>query len=213
MSRIVLLTAMGEEADALRRLGVQVQPTGVGKVAAAMHTQAAIDCYGARGLVFVGVAGSINPKLRPMDVLVARDSVQWDVDLSAFGTLRGELNDGRRFILTDETGSRLALEAAVRLGYPARLGRIATGDTFLADPIRARELHQTFQADAVEMEGAAAAQVADSRGVPLVLIRVISDAAGESAESSFAEFLTKASERAAAVVQAFLPEWETHLGA
>ncbi|HEX2863309.1 MAG TPA: hypothetical protein VHN99_01965, partial [Deinococcales bacterium] len=75
MSGIVLLTAMGEEADALRRLGVQVEPTGVGKVAAAMHTQAAIDRYRPRGLVFVGVAGALDPELKQMDVLIARDSV------------------------------------------------------------------------------------------------------------------------------------------
>jgi nucleoside phosphorylase len=61
------------------------------------------------------------------------------------------------------------------------------------------------------MEGAAALQIAHDHGVPMVLIRVISDHAGEAAELTYTEFLPAATVRAARVVTAFLPAWKAHL--
>jgi 5'-methylthioadenosine/S-adenosylhomocysteine nucleosidase len=216
---ILLLCAMGPEAGAVERavagmpFPTPVVNTGVGKVAAAMNTQAGIDRHNPAGIVFVGVSGALAPDLHVMDAMIGTDAVQWDVDLTAFGSEPGQLNDGRRFIRMDELGTRLALEAAQDLGVPARPGRIASGDTFLADPNKSRWIRETFGADTVEMEGAAAAQVADDRGIPIVIIRVVSDSAGSEAELSFEEFLPKASERAAAIVKGFLKAWAEQLPA
>lgn len=218
---VVLLAALGEEARAVAGgaielatgaasragLGLPVVLTGVGKVAAAAALQRAVLEHRPRAVVMVGVAGGLAADLRALSVVVARDAVQWDVDLTAFGSPPGTLNDGRRYLEMDETGTRLALEAALELGYHARAGRVATGDSFLADAGRARWIAKTFEADAVEMEGAAAAQVAADNGVPMVLVRVISDAAGDGAAGSFEAFLRQASDRAARIVGRFLPRW------
>ncbi len=209
---IVLLTAMGSEAEPIRATGLQVYETGVGKVAAAAATQRVIDREQPDGIVFVGVAGGLAPDLDQLSVLIAHDAVQWDVDITPInGGEPGTLNDGRRFMKLDQVGSNLALEAAQKLGFHARLGRVASGDAFLADPARATWIHQTFQADAVEMEGAAALQIANDHSVPMVLVRVISDGAGEAARMTYTEFLPLATERAASVVTAFLGAWRAHL--
>jgi adenosylhomocysteine nucleosidase len=209
---IVLLTAMGSEAEPIRATGLHVYETGVGKVAAAAVTQRVIDREQPDGIVFVGVAGGLAPDLDQLSVVIAQDAVQWDVDITPVnGGEPGTLNDGRRCIALDQVGSGLALEAARKLGFHTRLGRVASGDAFVADPTRAAWIHQAFQADAVEMEGAAALQIASDHGVPMVLVRVISDGAGEAASVTFSEFLPLATERAASVVTAFLDPWRAHL--
>ena len=210
--KIVLLTAMGAEAEPIRATGLRVYETGVGKVAAAAATQRVISAERPDGIVFVGVAGGLAPDLKQLSVVVASDAVQWDVDITPVnGGKPGTLNDGRRFISLDAAGASLALESAIALEYHARLGRVASGDAFLADVARSTWIRETFQADAVEMEGAAALQVADDHGVPMVLIRVISDHAGEAAELTYAEFLPSAVLRAAGVVTGFLSAWKEQL--
>lgn len=209
---VILMTAMGSEAEPIRATGLKVFETGVGKVAAAAATERAITLEKPDGIVFVGVAGGLAPDLHQLSVVIARDAVQWDVDITPVnGGLPGTLNDGRRFIALDTTGARLALEAANSLEYHARLGRVASGDAFLADSAKSQWIRDTFQADAVEMEGAAALQIAHDHGVPMVLIRVISDRALEAAELTYAEFLPPATLQAARVVSAFLPAWTEHL--
>jgi 5'-methylthioadenosine/S-adenosylhomocysteine nucleosidase len=209
MKKVVLLAAMGSEVAPLERLlpGITILGTGVGKVAAAMNTQRAILEHRPDALVFVGVAGGLG-NIPHLGVVIAKDAVQWDVDITAInGGEVGTLNDGQRFLPLEPHGSELALRAAQNLGYECKLGRVASGDSFVADPKKSAWILETFKADAVEMEGAAALQVADQNKVPMVLIRVISDGAGDDAPMSFTDFLGAAAERAAQVVAAFLPQW------
>jgi 5'-methylthioadenosine/S-adenosylhomocysteine nucleosidase len=208
--QVVILAAMGSEVQPLQRYlpDTPIFSTGVGKVAAAAATQRVILEHRPSAIVFVGVAGGLADDLEQLSVIVGRDAAQWDVDITPInGGEPGTLNDGRRFIALHETGAALALEAAQALGYHARLGRVVTGDAFLANAEKAEWLRTNFAADAVEMEGAAALQVAHDHGIPMVLIRVISDSAGGDAALTYSEFLPRACERAALVTEHFLPRW------
>jgi 5'-methylthioadenosine/S-adenosylhomocysteine nucleosidase len=210
MSKIIILAAMGSETQALARVlpDITIVETGVGKVAAASATTKAILEYRPSGIVFVGVAGGLASDLAQLSVLIAEDALQWDVDLTPInGGELGTLNDGRGAIALHSQGAALALEAARTLGYHSRLGRVVTGDAFLASTEKSLWLHQTFAADAVEMEGAAALQVASDFAVPMVLLRVISDSANDEAALTYSDFLPKAAERAALVTEHFLPRW------
>ena len=209
--KTIILAAMGSEVGPIQRLlpDVPLFGTGVGKVAAASVTTRVILEHKPDAIIFVGVAGSLAPELKTLSVVVASEAAQWDVDLEIINqTPKGTLNDGRQFIKLDARGSQLALEAGERLGYQTKLGRIVSGDSFLADAAKAAWLCETFHADAVEMEGAAALQVADDHGVPMVLIRVISDGAGDDAAHTYTNFMEAAAERAAQVVANFLPAWQ-----
>jgi 5'-methylthioadenosine/S-adenosylhomocysteine nucleosidase len=209
--KTIILAAMGSEVGPIQRLlpDVPLFGTGVGKVAAASVTTRVILEHKPDAIIFVGVAGSLAPELKTLSVVVASEAAQWDVDLEIINqTPKGTLNDGRQFIKLDARGSQLALEAGERLGYQTKMGRIVSGDSFLADAAKAAWLRQTFNADAVEMEGAAALQVADDHGVPMVLIRVISDGAGDDAAHTYTNFMAAAAERAAQVVASFLPAWQ-----
>ena len=211
---VVILAAMGSEvAPLIRHLpDIPIFGTGVGKVAAAAVTATVITRHAPQAIVFVGVAGGLADDLEQLSVLIATDALQWDVDITPInGGELGTLNDGRRAIALDATGSRLALAAALELGLSARAGRVVTGDAFLASSDKAAWLRQTFAGDAVEMEGAAALQVAHDHGVLMVLLRVISDGAGDAAALTYTDFLPQAAERAALVTATFLPRWLEHL--
>ncbi len=210
---ILLLAAEGEEAAALRRRlkdkrrvrgpfpchrgsfagkAAVVVETHPGKTPAAAATAWAITAFRPRAAFFAGVAGALAPGLQQGDLLVGLEAVQWDVDLTLFGRKPGELATGERFVPADPGLSKLLARTT-----GARLGRIASGDRFVADRKLADWIRSTFEADAVEMEGAAALWTARRMGVPMGLLRVVSDLALETAEVAFAVFLLEGSERMA----------------
>jgi adenosylhomocysteine nucleosidase len=221
LTTVALFAAEGVEAWALRQaLGLEealeghkpvfrgqvgahevlLVETGVGKVAAASAVTYAQARFNPRWSLWAGVAGGLNPSLHSLDVLVAHDAVQWDVDITAFGRQPGELATGERFVRSDSELSTRVYRAALELGFPVHWGRVASGDRFLAHPADAARLRQLFAADAVEMEGAAALWTAKDLALPMALVRTISDGADDDAHESFELFLEQASQRLAQVV-------------
>ncbi len=86
-----------------------------------------------------------------------------------------------------------------------RLGRILTGDQFINSVATRDRLVSEFKAQAVEMEGAALAQVCGRFGAPCVVVRCLSDRAGEDSHLDFAAFLAEAANLAAIVVRRLIP--------
>jgi adenosylhomocysteine nucleosidase len=162
---------------------VVVSRTGVGKTLSAMLCQHLVDEYGPRRIVFTGVAGALHEGLDIGDTVIARDTMQHDMDVTALGFARGEIPySPHRLFVCDE---RL-VEAAAALEAPhgrAHTGRILTGDQFIADASRRERLAVELAGDAVEMEGASVALVATINEVPFLLIRTISDHCDGSAVS------------------------------
>ncbi len=184
--------------------GVLLVETGVGKVAAASAVAYALARFPLEAGFFLGVAGGLDPGLRALDFLLAERAVQWDVDLTPFGRLPGETALGVRDFFS-HPGLLARAEGALRaLGFPYRLGAVATGDRFVASTQEKERLRALFGAQAVEMEGAAALMVAQRFGLPLALVRVVTDAAGEGAAGDFQAFLGEASRRLGLLAQALL---------
>ena len=220
-STIALFAAEGTEAQALQHsLGLHEKVSGpmpirrgvfagkrivlleagIGKAAAASAVTYAQTRFNPEFAIWVGVAGALNPAFQPLDLVVAFDAVQYDVDMVAFGRKPGELATGERFIHADPELSHQLYQAAVRLSFPVYWGRLASADRFLADPAASRQVRQTFAADAVEMEGAAALWAARNLGLRMALVRAISDGAGEEASESFEVLLESASARLGALL-------------
>jgi len=146
--------------------------TGVGKILSTIITQYLITKYQPTQIIFTGVAGKVNPILKMGDVVIANDLVQHDFDTTVFGDLPGQIaNTEFRFIKTDENLKNKALKAIIP-NQKIIQGRIASGDQFIQDTTKIKEV---FQADCVDMEGASVALTAKINNIPFIIIRIISD--------------------------------------
>ena len=84
-------------------------------------------------------------------------------------------------------------------------GLIATGDRFIGNPAVLQTLRDALpDLRAVEMEGAAVAQVAEQEGVAWLVLRVISDGADETAAQSFEDFVKGYEQQSWRLIEALL---------
>ena len=188
----------------------------IGKVAAATTATTLIEAFGAQRLVFTGVAGGIGHGVQVGDVVVADEFVQHDMDASPlFPRYQIPLYGRERFACDTVLVQALldATQAGLRvLGRPAAVhqGLIASGDRFVSAAEEARLLHAALSAAghpplAVEMEGAAVAQVCHDYGVSFAAMRTISDRADDTAHVDFPKFVSEVASRyALAILDEFL---------
>ena len=187
----------------LEGLDVAIVQCGVGKVNAAMCTQTLCDLYGVTHLVNTGIAGSLCAQLDIGDLVVSQDAMYHDVDAVHFGYPYGRVPgmDVTAFP-ADDTMIRHAFEAAetVNPGH-TKIGRVASGDQFVAVKELKERIIANTQGLCTEMEGAAIAQTAYRNGLPFVILRAISDKADDSAELDYPTFERIAAHRCAEVTR------------
>ena len=168
---------------------VVVAYSKIGKVFATLTATMMIEKFGCDMLLFSGVAGAISDELAIVDLIIADGLCQHDLDITAFGHPHGFVTEGDVCISTDITLRNIAKEVAEEKGLTLKEGVIATGDQFVADAERKNWIGGTFDADALEMEGAAAAVVCSSLQIPFFIMRAISDSADMDAGFDFDAFL------------------------
>lgn len=184
---------------------------GIGKVNAARCAQILIDRSNPDYLINTGVAGGVGPGLKLEDIVLSTDLVQHDFRMTALGCVDGCLSlegpkDKPTLFMADESLlARFEKVAQETAGEAAiHRGRIASGDTFVADQETKKRLYDTYGALACEMEGAAIAQVAQAAGVPFLVVRAISDLADGSASESYTAFEQHAAQLSASMLLKFL---------
>ena len=178
---------------------------GVGKVNAAMCTEAMILKYSPDLILNSGVAGSLSAALTIGDIAVGTGVVEHDFDTTAFGDPPGFFTDlGLDCFPTDPDAVAAILAAAGKLGIPARPARIASGDQFVSDAAIKARLVACFGAEACEMEAGAIAHVCYSNGVKCAIIRAISDSTDGAHHMEFYENLPLGADSSANVVLEFL---------
>lgn len=181
--------------------------SGVGKVNAARATQIMIDFFELEYIINVGVSGSLSNDLSIGDILIGEHVVQHDFDITAFGHSKGYVTGIGNYIkCSDILNSRLqeVINNIDERDYKIKLGVIATGDIFCTDVAMKDKIHAKFNADAVDMECAAIAQVAYLNEVPFMAVRSISDIPNGNNASTFDENLKFACKRCANLLEEFL---------
>ncbi len=171
---------------------------GIGKVAAATTTAVLLDAFDAAALLFTGVAGGLGERVRVGDIVVATSLLQhdmnaeplfprWEVPLT--GRARFDADGAWTARLLRASRSLAATDAhAVAAGIHA--GLIVSGDRFVATHAESDQLRALLpDALAVEMEGAAVAQVCHDFGRPFGVVRTISDRADDAAHGDFQRFV------------------------
>lgn len=208
-----------------------VAESGIGKVASAVTAALLAREFGCRALVVSGVAGGLDPALHIGDTVIAHSLVQHDYGqllddgLKSFRPGVPPLGQNRGdFVFATAPDLVAKLETiAARIDLPdlpadllpasapkawrkrrVVMGRILSGDQFInSDAVRVR-LHRDFDAQAVEMEGAAVAQVGALLNLPVVVVRCLSDLAGAESHLDFGRFVDAVAPGAAAVLRQIL---------
>ena len=181
----------------------------IGKVAAATTATVLVERFGVQALLFTGVAGGLAEGVAVGDVVVATELLQHDMDASPlFPRHEVPLYGRARFPADAPWAGALADAATQALADPAALvgvgavadfalhrprvhrGLVVSGDRFVATAAESEALRAALpDALAVEMEGAAMAQVCHDYGVPFAAVRTVSDRADDAAHTDFTRFV------------------------
>ena len=180
--------------------------SGIGKVNAAICAQILISEYNVGTIINVGVAGGIGMDIYPGDVVVAENLVQYDMDTTAFGDKHGQIPRLDTFdFKCDENLVSVCTKACDEIeGFNTFLGRIVSGDKFVASVDTIKWLEEEFDAKAVEMEGASIAHVCYLNNIPFVVIRSISDNANNGAHMDYEKFTPIAVKNSTRILKAML---------
>ncbi len=186
---------------------VVVVRSGIGKVNAGLCAQILVDVFRVDRLINTGIAGSLKAEINIGDIVLSSDALHHDVDARNFGYERGQIPrmDTLAFPASEEMiemAKAACAEVCPEVGV--FVGRVVTGDQFIAERGIKNEIASWTDGYCTEMEGAAIAQTAYLNHVPFVIVRAISDKADDSATVDYPTFEQKAIENSVKLVENFV---------
>jgi len=185
-----------------------------GKVASASTATTLLNIYNVDFILFTGVAGAVDPILNIGDIVIGNKLYQHDMDARPiFPKYQIPLTETKTFLPSDnyiEHGKNAASTYVDKINshipqdtlsnfsiFSPKVirGTIASGDQFVTNTAthNGMNLNEDERAHAVEMEGAAVAQICEDYKVPYLIIRTISDKADHSATIDFTAFIENVS--------------------
>ena len=192
----------------IKNVDIVLVECGVGKVNAARVTQILIDNFPEIDIVInVGSSASANDELDIGDIVIGEKLVQHDFDITAFGYKKGYISNVGENIQSNPNLIQKMKDVILNLpesNCKAKIGTIVSGDVFCTDVILKNNIRKEFDADAIDMESAAIAQVCYLDNKPFIIIRSISDKPNGNNEITFEEFLKLASKRCAMILESFI---------
>ena len=164
--------------------------SGVGKVNAALCAQRLILQFGVDAVINTGIAGAMGANLKIFDMVASSDALYHDVQAVAFGYKETEIP---KMPCSDFKADEVLVKKAVAAfeavnKSPERkivVGRVATGDQFIADKETKNHIKEVCSPVCVEMEGAGIAHACYLNNVPYLILRAISDMADETVEQTY----------------------------
>lgn len=180
--------------------------SGIGKVNGAVTAALMIHMYSPDSIIFSGVAGSLDGKIKIGDIVVGTDVLQHDFDTTEFGYERGEIPGiGTRFFKSDLELLKKAEKIENGI-YTLHFGRILTGDSFVSGKEKKEQLGREFEALCVDMESGAVAQVCHKFKVKFMIIRSISDSLSDNSEMEYYKFVKLAAENSKEILKQILAQ-------
>lgn len=185
-----------------------------GKVNAVIATQQLIDLFSVDVIFNMGSSGALAPEIEIGDVVIAKEFIQHDFDVTDWGLEHGEMvfdvlmsnetgetefrkqqifkADEKLFEKAIEVSENIQLEQFANYSPKIYSGRMLSGDQFIGKREKAKDLWETYQGLCTDMESAAIAHTCEVNEVPFLCIRAMSDKADQLATSSFTDFLVSA---------------------
>ena len=229
MKKVGIIAAMQEEMEAIKLLMEDIEKIkiyeltfftgrinqkecvlvecGVGKVNSSRTAQILIDKFEIEYIINVGSAGAARDELEIGDIVIGKTLVQHDFDITAFGHKKGYISNVGENVESDKALVERFEEVVNKMenkDYKIKIGTIASGDIFCTQEDMKKKINSKFNADAIEMEGAAIAQVCYLDKIPFVIVRSISDKPNGKNEITFEEYLKLASKRCSEILKMFI---------
>ncbi|GET45162.1 5'-methylthioadenosine/adenosylhomocysteine nucleosidase [Capnocytophaga felis] len=180
-------------------VSVVVLLSGIGKVSASVGTTLLIEHFHPDMIINTGTAGGLGTS-SVHDIILANEVRHHDVDVTAFGYEIGQQAQMPAAYFPDDKWFQLAKSVAEKHSNQLHCGLVVSGDSFISDPKRLQQIENTFpEAKAVEMEAAAIAQTCYLLKTPFIMLRAISDKAGEGNASSYEKFVVEAGKLSAEI--------------
>ncbi|MBN2604669.1 MAG: 5'-methylthioadenosine/adenosylhomocysteine nucleosidase [Bacilli bacterium] len=176
---------------------------GIGKVNAAITTALLIEKYKVDVIINIGVAGGLNG-VKHKDVVISREVLYHDVDVSKFGTyVFGQIPGSKPLFYADKSLLDKTIKILEDQHFSFKVGKIASGDQFVYQSSKIENVKALYSdIYAVEMEAAAIAHTATIYQVPFIIYRSISDLLDdENQHNDFNMFLHDAAEKATVVLK------------
>ena len=189
---------------------VVIAKCGIGKVFAAVCTQTMILKFSPDVIINTGVAGAVSAELHPGDVVIAKDTVQYDMDTTAFGDPPG-LISGLDIVHMKCLGrvSTDIAHYAKEKGINTFYGTLACADRFVSDKATKRMLKEKFNALACDMESGSINHVCYLNNTSCAVVRAISDTADGESVGDYTKFLSESAQKAVEVVLKYIDNIDT----
>ena len=184
---------------------VVIVQSGIGKVNASIATVLLIQEYGCELIINTGSGGGVGEELEIGDVVLSTTLSYYDADARVFGYKMGQIPQMPAEYLSSKEAISQMKKAAKKAGLSVVEGEILTGDSFVSGGEKMKQIQEYFpQAQIVEMEGAAVAQVCADYQVPCLVVRAVSDTANNEAAQSFDDFIIEAGRKSGEMILYFL---------
>lgn len=186
-------------------LDVILLKSGIGKVSSAIGTTLLIEHFTPELIINTGTAGGLVSALQIGDIVIATNVCYYDVNITAFNYQAGQMAQCPIMFNADKKLIELAKKCIQKLDLHAVCGLLCSGDSFINSEKERTYIRQMFPAAiAVEMEGAAIAHVCYQFNIPFIIVRAISDIAGQKSYLFFKKFLHVAVRQSSLILQTML---------
>ena len=189
-------------------INIVLLQSGIGKVNAGIGAAILIDNFAPDFVINTGCAGGFISDLKVGDIVISKEVSHHDFDCTVFGYKHGQVPGMPPSFIADSKLIEVADRSIHKLtNLTTKCGTIVTGDQFMNNPEATKQIKKLIpEADAVEMEGAAIAQTCHRFEVPFVVIRSISDIAGQENAVQYEEFVETAAVNSGNMVMEMIQE-------
>ena len=183
---------------------VCIAVSGIGKVLAAITTEAMILNFNPDFIISTGVAGGLDNDLKIGDVAVAKNLVQHDMDTTSLGDAKGLISGiNKVYFDTDKDITNIIIKSLDNQNVKYKLGTIASGDTFI-NGSKGDIIKHEFNAISCEMESASVSLVCYQNDVKFACFRAISDNGDDNSNNDYEKNLIKACEISSIILKEIL---------
>ncbi len=179
--------------------------SGIGKVNATLAAEWLAREFQPDLIINTGSAGGIKAGAQVGDFVFADQVCHHDVDVSPIGFKFGELPRLPVYYPIKQSWLQLLDQVATENQVKHHVGTIASGESFIYHDHQVAQIKARFDGViACEMEAAAVAQVCYLHDIDCLILRNLSDVAGDKAQTNFNQYIEQAGKKSTALVLAFM---------